>query len=105
MNILEEAEETIYGDREKTYGHPARNLNTIAGLWTVYLVNKEIGGDDPTIITANDVCMMMILLKVSRQANFYKRDNLVDIAGYAALADRLENEEKPKCISPQKGKK
>ena len=80
--ILDEAKEIIYGDREKTYGDPAKNLNQIASLWALYL-NKSI--------SPQDVCMMMILLKVARQSNAYTRDNLVDIAGYAALNSRLED--------------
>ena len=33
VNVLEEAQDIIYGDREKTYGHPAKNLNCIADMW------------------------------------------------------------------------
>ena len=80
--ILDEAKEIIYGDREKTYSDPARNLNQISRLWSMYL-------DHP--VGSQDVCMMMILLKVARQSNAYTRDNLVDIAGYAALNARLED--------------
>ena len=80
--ILDEAKEIIYGDREQTYGKPNKNLNLIAGLWGTYL-------DRP--VSAQDVCMMMVLVKVARQANAYKRDNLVDISGYAALNARLED--------------
>jgi hypothetical protein len=85
--ILQEANEIIYGDREKTYGRPDKNLNCIAAMWNAYL--QSTGRD---YITAHDVCMMMSLLKVARQANAFKRDNLVDACGYLALADRIENE-------------
>lgn len=87
MNILEEAQSIIYGDREKTYGKPDKNLNCIAAMWTAY--RHSTGRDH---ITAHDVCMMMALLKIARQAHRYKRDNLVDACGYLALADRIENE-------------
>lgn len=82
MNILHEAELIIYGDREETYGQPDKNLTLIANLWREYLGVKNI--------SAHDVCMMMVLLKVARQRNTYKRDNLVDICGYAALSERVE---------------
>ena len=81
--ILDEAKEIIYGDREKTYGDPAKNLNLISNLWSHYLSHP---------VGSQDVCMMMILLKVARQSNAYTRDNLVDIAGYAALNARLEDD-------------
>lgn len=89
--ILEEAQTIIYGDREETYGRPDKNLNAIAALWTQYLhINTKL--TEHSSVTANDVCMMMMLLKIARQANAFKRDNLVDVCGYAALADRLEND-------------
>ena len=101
--VLQEAQDIIYGDREQTYGHPNKNLNAIAGLWTEYL---NAAGKTAFPISAQDVCMMMILMKVARQVNAFKRDNLVDICGYAALNDRLENPQEPKqCSSPPEKKK
>jgi hypothetical protein len=38
LTVLKEAHTIIYGDREKTYGHPAKNLKTIAKMWNAYLV-------------------------------------------------------------------
>lgn len=81
-NILTEAERIVYGDRERTYGTPAKNLNQIARLWSAYL---------DTEITAHEVCDMMILLKLARlQNNPEHRDSLVDVAGYAALKERIQ---------------
>lgn len=86
-NILREAETIIYGDREATYGHPAKNLESIARFWTGYLKQKY-GLDAP--LNPEDVCWMMALLKMSRQMNSHKRDNLVDAAGYLALIERVQ---------------
>lgn len=81
-NILTEAERIVYGDREQTYGTPTKNLKQIARLWSAYL---------DTEITAHEVCDMMILLKLARlQNNPEHRDSLVDIAGYAALKERIQ---------------
>lgn len=85
VNILEEAESIIYGDREQTYGKPGVNLERIAGQWALYLQQKfgvEVS------LTAEDVCWMMVDLKKCRQMNADKRDNLVDAAGYLALIER-----------------
>jgi hypothetical protein len=83
-SVLDEAKEIIYGDREKTYGHPAKNLNTIAVMWNAYLKAKN----EPTL-TAQDVSVMMMLLKCARLANDpTHRDSVVDICGYAALIER-----------------
>lgn len=80
VSVLDEAATIIQGARNTDYGPPERNLTRIANLWTDYL---------ETEITARQVAMMMILLKVSRDVTSPKRDNVVDIAGYAALADEV----------------
>lgn len=88
MTILKEAHNIIYGDREKTYGHPSKNLNTIAVMWKAYLsaLSKDIDQLD-----AKDVAALMMLVKVARFANDPNhRDNLVDICGYAALVERCD---------------
>lgn len=88
-SILQEAERIIEGDREKTYGKFDKNLENIAALWRLYI--DMIADDEGTFyLEAKDVAMMMILLKIARETNAHKRDNLVDIAGYASLAAKLE---------------
>jgi len=87
-SILTEAHTIIYGDREKTYGHPAKNLKTIAAMWSAYMNNMDDGN---FAVTAKDVAAMMMLVKVARYANDPShRDNLVDICGYAALIERCD---------------
>lgn len=89
MSILKEANTIIYGDREKTYGHPAKNLQTIAVMWDAYLNARR--HSDP--VTPKDVAAMMVLVKVARFANDPDhRDNLVDMCGYAALIERCDEE-------------
>jgi len=89
MSILKEANTIIYGDREKTYGHPAKNLRTIARMWNAYLDAKTDKGE----LNAKDVASMMVLLKTARLANDPShRDSLVDICGYAALIERCDEE-------------
>lgn len=88
MSILKEANTIIYGDREKTYGHPSRNLETISKMWNAYLEGKST---DRNSLNAKDVAAMMVLLKTARLANNPEhRDSLVDICGYAALIERCD---------------
>lgn len=77
-NILNQAECTV-NHRQEEYGEPSANLDKIAQLWSAYLGKQ---------VTGLDVAHMMILLKVTRNLN-YKRDNLVDIAGYAYCAELM----------------
>lgn len=78
-SILEEAEEIVAGPRAQVYGPPKENLQRIADLWSVYL-RKEI---KPT-----DVCALMVLLKVARNAggSSFHRDTWMDIGGYSRVA-------------------
>jgi hypothetical protein len=88
-SVLDEAKEIIYGDREKTYGHPSKNLRNIGLYWQTYLEAK--GVQFQNYLTPQDVSVMMILLKCARLANDpTHRDSVVDICGYAALIERCE---------------
>jgi len=85
-SILDEAKEITGNDRMKQYGHPESSFTDIARYWNAYL--KSVNHKD---IEAKDVSMMMILLKIARESNKSKRDNLVDIAGYARTSAILED--------------
>jgi hypothetical protein len=79
-NILKEAEQAIYSDRAADYGTATANFNTIAQLWSTVL---------KTPITAEQVGLCMIQVKIAREMYKPKRDNLVDIAGYAGCLEKL----------------
>lgn len=96
-SILEEVLEITGGDRRQSYGHPKPHLSAIATLWSTYLQRRGI----LTLfdkLSASDVALMMVLLKVDREANSHKRDNLVDIAGWAWAASECIEEPKGKYI-------
>lgn len=75
--VLGEANEIVYGERQRSYGNPAENHETTAALWSTYLGVK---------ITSDQVCICNMLQKISREKYRHKHDNLVDIAGYAENA-------------------
>ena len=87
---VEEALDLICGPRMQFYGPPQENLEDIASSWTPY-VRRAIeakGGLDGT-----DVCMLMIILKAVRQVRGYHLDSVTDIAGYAELAEVLNDDD------------
>lgn len=88
--VLEEANRIIYGDREKTYGNPSKNFEATAELWNGYLRAKTTE-DRYAGINALDVAHMMILLKMARELHMHKRDNIVDMAGYAGCIQKMED--------------
>lgn len=79
-NILEEANRITSGDRRKEYGSVKESFERISKLWSVILGIE---------VTPMQVCLCMIQLKIARQMNGYKRDSLVDIAGYARTGEML----------------
>ena len=79
-SILLEANKLVNGDRAKAYGHPSKNFKDIARLWSVILNCN---------VTPEQVGLCMIQVKISREINIHKRDNLVDIAGYAETINKL----------------
>lgn len=80
-SILEEAEEIVGGERAIDYGDAQESFDNIAKGWSV-IVGSEITGPQ--------VAMMMIWLKLMRENNNHKRDNLVDCIGYTILLERLQ---------------
>lgn len=80
--ICEEALSTINGERQDQYGNPEDTFGQIAHLWTAYLS----GAGHVTMITPPMVADMMCLLKIAREKGGKgKRDNMLDLIGYAAL--------------------
>lgn len=79
-DILVEALRITGGDRQADYGPPNQDFERTAGMWSAYLMHKLKEGEN---LRDFDVACMMIHLKTSRQQHQRKRDNWVDIAGYA----------------------
>lgn len=85
MNVLEEAQSLVHGKRNQDYGHPNEDFGRTAKMWASIL------GVD---VSAEQVARCMIALKLSRECHKHTRDNLVDIAGYAATIEMLQEEQK-----------
>jgi len=79
--ILEEAQRLVHGDRGVQYGHPIDDYTRTGRLWGAILGIHDI---DPRVC-----CLMMSAVKISREVNKHKRDNLTDLAGYAECADMV----------------
>ena len=76
--------EEILEDRAGHYlGYPTE-AERIALIWT------GVTGYD---IQAFHVPLMMAGMKLMREGGKHKRDNLIDIAGYVELADRMNGRE------------
>lgn len=79
-SILEEARAITTSDRNKDYGNPKESFENVAKIASI-LCNKDI--------EAKDCINIMIAVKLLRESHKHKRDNLVDVAGYAELLNYL----------------
>lgn len=86
MSILSEADEIAGESRSRDYGHPLINHQRIADIWTV-----QLGAILKRPLLPREVALMMIGLKLAREVNSPKRDNLVDIAGYVKCIDMIDD--------------
>lgn len=90
-DILHAAEKCVCGQREQDYGTPEDNFETIAEFWITYLNRACVDEEGCVYIDANDVAMMMALLKIARiAAGGGKADSWIDLAGYAACGAECE---------------
>ena len=79
-DVLEEALRITSGDRQASYGPPDQDFKRTADLVNALFADYLRDGKSFKPV---DVASLMVLLKLSRQRHQGKRDNWVDIAGYA----------------------
>jgi hypothetical protein len=81
-NVLKEADGLVHGNRGEDYGHPLDDFKRTSKIWSAILGND---------VTPQQVGLCMIGVKLSREVNRPKRDNRVDIAGYAETLQMVED--------------
>jgi len=88
--ILKKAKDLISGDRNDTHGDAFQNHAEIAEFWNIFLDKKL---RPMASITAEDVALMMVLMKISRNNQGKKNnlDNFIDMCGYAAIAGEIND--------------
>ena len=86
MNILEEANNIINKrseEKERLYGPFTEGMERAA---------KIASGSTGKLITASDMFMCMIALKLSRQSYNHKEDNLLDATAYMGALNNYHND-------------
>lgn len=87
-SVLAEAEKLVNGSRARSYGDAREDYEETAALWTV--LGRRSGMFDRREVSAGDAARFMCALKLCRDAHRPKRDNRVDLAGYAEVLNRAE---------------
>lgn len=92
--ILDRAKQ-VFEDCGKQYGPVKPNFEMIAKFWSTYLENKakenRFDIKEITKISAKDVGLMMILLKLAREMSNPSRQNREYFCGYVKCVDEIES--------------
>lgn len=91
-SILDEAKKGVYGEKEKSYGHPKTDFQFTADVMTIVFRRKGYLKEGVSL-SAEDTAIFQLSSKLSRQLNAHKRDNLVDLAGYVETWARVLGED------------
>ena len=86
-SILSEAEEIVNGSRHSDYGDAKESFSRIATIASV-MTGKELAPED--------CCAVLMAVKLVRESFKHKRDNLVDLCGYAHIMNELNENESEK---------
>ena len=87
QSILSEAEEIVNGSRHSDYGDAKESFSRVATIANV-MTGKELSPED--------CCAVLMAVKLVRESFKHKRDNLVDLCGYAHIMNELNENESEK---------
>lgn len=80
------AADLVRGERQEQYGPVLQNFTRVATLWNAYYATRRVP-DHP--FTAEDVGIMLALLKIARTQASPTTDSYTDAVGYIALAGEV----------------
>lgn len=104
-SLLNRAIECVCGEREQDYGTPEDNFALIAELWESYINRRCAPPNAGICVVAEDVAVMMALLKIARIATGTATDDSwVDLAGYAACGGEISSRRQEAFESWRKAK-
>lgn len=90
MTHADTAANCVLGDRNNDYGNPHPDFAGIALMWSG-LLNQKLSAH----LTATDVALMMVALKLRREAHKHKDDNIVDAHGYLLCLEWIMTGSRP----------
>ena len=82
--ILQEAQRLTAGERQRDYGHPHHDYSRVVAAFSA------LTGHD---LTPAQGAIFMCCVKLARECTRPKRDNRVDLAGYAHVLDMIQQKE------------
>lgn len=84
-SILSDAEEIVNGSRHSDYGDPVESFERIAKTASM-IMGKDLSPEE--------CCAVLMAVKIVREGYRHKRDNLVDLCGYAHIMNEIKESNK-----------
>jgi len=91
-DIADLAASLVDGDRQADYGHPLDDFTRTALIWTAILGHE---------VTAEQVALCMVGVKIAREVHVPKTDNVVDGVGYFLTLAMVREERARRAESSQ----
>jgi len=88
-SVVDKAIKLVNTDRQADYGHPAEDFTRATGMLSS--LGFRFQNSDGTLreLSAIDIPIIQMCVKLSREVNRHKDDNVVDIIGYAKCLDMV----------------
>jgi hypothetical protein len=89
-SVLLDAYNVVHETRDPEYGPASEDFEALGIIWATLLNRWLRTQEEATIpnIPPRVVGNLMIALKINRDVHFPKRDNMIDVAGYAENVER-----------------
>ena len=85
QSILDEAKAIVEGRRQSDYGDPVESFERIAKTASM-IMGKDLSPEE--------CCAVLMAVKIVREGYRHKRDNLVDLCGYAHIMNEIKESNK-----------
>ena len=89
-SVLLDAYNVVHEERDPEYGPASEDFESLGVIWAALLTRwlRKNGFSSIPSIPPRVGGNMMIALKINRDVHFPKRDNMIDVAGYAENVER-----------------
>ena len=93
-DVVDQAIKTVNGERQKDYGSPYDDFTRVSGaLSSLGFCFREPNGNIRTL-EAKDIPIVMVMVKLSREVNHHKDENIIDGIGYFKCLDQVHVRQK-----------
>ena len=89
MSVIDKVKDTCINEREKAYGHPLQNHQSIGLIWTGIMGAAGLLKDDK-VISPEIAALCMLGVKLSRESFSHGEDNVLDMYGYVHCLERIK---------------